>query len=213
MSCPHCRGAEKVFDKGVASGDLDAYRAKGPSRQTRLLLEAIRHWGAEGRTLLDIGGGVGAIQHELLAVGAATAVHVDASTAYLGASQEEAARRGHRERVQYVHGDFVEVADGIAAADIVTLDRVVCCYPDMPALVGASSARARQLYGLVYPRDGWWMRLAGKVFNLYFRVQRNPFRIFVHSSAAVDAVVRANGLREIYRERRGLWQVALYTRS
>ena len=62
MSCPQCQGLESLFDKGVAAGDLDNYRRKGPSRQTRLLLDAIREVGVKGLTLLDIGGGVGAIQ-------------------------------------------------------------------------------------------------------------------------------------------------------
>src|SRR5712671_2640325 len=147
MSCPHCQGAEKVFDAGTARGDLEEYRQHGPAKTTRLLLNAIRKAAHDDKTLLDIGGGVGAIQHELLADTVQSAVHVDASTAYLGASQEEAAKRGHRERVTYLHGNFVEVAPEVAPADIVTLDRVLCCYPDMPALVTASISHAKQLYG------------------------------------------------------------------
>jgi len=159
MSCPHCQGAEKVFDTGTARGDLEEYRQHGPAKTTRLLLNAIRSAAKSSETLLDIGGGVGAIQHELLADAVQSAVHVDASTAYLGASQEEADKRGHRERVTYLHGNYVELAPEIAPADIVTLDRVLCCYPDMPALVAASTSHARKLYGVIYPRDTWWMRL------------------------------------------------------
>src|SRR4051794_8151263 len=99
MSCPHCQGAEKVFDTGTARGDLEEYRKHGPAKTTRLLLNAIRSAAHDDKTLLDIGGGVGAIQHELLADTVQSAVHVDASTAYLGASQEEADKRGHLERV------------------------------------------------------------------------------------------------------------------
>ena len=45
------------------------------------------------------------------------------------------------------------MSDEIEAADVVTLDRVICCYPDMEALVGRSAERALRLYGLVHPRD------------------------------------------------------------
>ena len=212
MSCPHCVGADKVFDASTARGDLESYRKQGPAHTTRILLDAIRGAAQNAMTLLDIGGGVGAIQHELLSDAVQSAVHVDASTAYLGASQEEAGKRGHRERVTYVHGNFVELAPEIAPADIVTLDRVICCYPDMPALVAESTARARQLYGVVYPRDAWWMRLGGRVLNLWFWVQRNPFRIFVHPTDDVDTAIRANGLTPRFRKNSGLWQVVLYGR-
>jgi Methyltransferase domain len=211
--CPHCQGADRFFDTGVARGDLDAYRKNGPSRQTKMLLEALQAAGVEGVTLIDIGGGVGAIQHELLGAGAQSAVHVDASTAYLGASQEEAEQRGHRQRVSYVHGNFVELAPQIEPADIVTLDRVVCCYPDMPGLVGESAARAQKLYGLVYPRDAWWMKLGGRFINLFLWIQRNPFRFFVHSTAEVDAVIRSKGLTPQYQRTAGVWQVVVYGRA
>ncbi len=38
-------------------------------------------------------------------------------------------------------------------ADIVTLDRVGCCYLAVDELVTASAAHARRLYGLVLPRE------------------------------------------------------------
>lgn len=212
MACPHCQGADKLFDVSVARGDLEAYRKHGPAKTTRLLLAAVGIAAHEARTLLDIGGGVGAIQHELLASGVQSAVHVDASTAYLGASQEEAGQRGHRQRVTYIHGNFVELAPEIAPADIVTLDRVLCCYPDMPALVAASAERARRLYAVVYPRDAWWIRLGSYVYNLWLRMQGNPFRIFVHPTAEVDAAVRASGLSPRYHTTSGLWQVVVYGR-
>ncbi len=212
MSCPHCQGAEKLFDASTARGDLESYRRSGPAKTTRMLLDAIRKAAYRDHTLLDIGGGVGAIQHELLKDTVQSAVHVDASTAYLGASQEEAGKRGHRDRVKYVYGDFVELSPEIAPADIVTLDRVLCCYPDMPALVAASSTRARQLYGVIYPRDTWWTRLGGKVFNLWFVLRRNPYRFFVHRAGAVDEAIRANGFAPRYQQTSGFWQVVLYAR-
>ena len=212
MSCPHCQGAEQVFDAGTARGDLESYRKNGPAKTTRLLLNAIRSAAKPAETLLDIGGGVGAIQHELLADAVQSAVHVDASTAYLGASQEEANKRGHRERVQYLHGNFVELAPEIEAADIVTLDRVLCCYPDMPALVAASTSHARHLLGVIYPRDTWWMRFGGRVENLWWALRRNPFRFFVHPAAAVDAAIRASGFSPRYHQNSGIWQVVLYSR-
>ena len=65
-----CQGMETFFDNKTAVGDLKAYRKKGPSKTTRMLIDALKAQGVEDMTLLDIGGGVGAIQHELLNSGA-----------------------------------------------------------------------------------------------------------------------------------------------
>ena len=212
MTCPHCRGAEAIFDQGTAEHDLKAYRAKGPGTTTKLLIEALKAAGIVDQTLLDIGGGVGAIQHELLKGGARSAIAIDASSAYLQAAKQEAERQGHADRVVYRQGDFVALAPQLPQADVVTLEKVICCYPDMRALVGESSARASKLYGVVFPRDTWWMRLGGWVVNLAPRLQRNPFRFFVHPTSAIEAQVRANGLKRRYYRKTLFWQVIVYAR-
>ena len=212
MNCPHCCGAEKIFNTGTAERDLRGYRAHGPAKTTRLLIEALKAIGINGLTLLDIGGGAGAIQHELLKAGVNRAISVEASSAYLQANRQEAERQGHPQRITYHHGNFVDLAPQLPQADVVTLDRVICCYPDMHALVSLSSARAAKLYGIVFPRDAWWVRMGGWVENLFFRFQRNPFRFFVHPAADIDMVVRANGLERRYDHKTLLWQVTVYAR-
>lgn len=212
MSCRQCQGIESFFSRNTAAKELGQYRKRGPAKTTRMLLEALQASGIQGTTLLDIGGGVGAIQHELLSAGASSAVNVDAAAAYIEVAQEEAQRKGQAERVSYRHGNFVDLASDIPTQDIVTLDRVICCYHDMPALVGLSAARAGKLYGLVYPREVWWMKLAGSLINLAMRVTRNPFRFFVHPTEAVDAVAHDNGLQPRFHRQTLLWQVVVYAR-
>jgi Methyltransferase domain len=212
MDCCQCKGIETLFNEKEARNRLRDYRKDGPAKTTRMLVEALRAEGVEGMTLLDIGGGVGAIQHELLRSGIERAISVEASTAYLKAAQEEAERQGHADRVSYYHANFVDLAPHIASADIVTLDRVICCYHDMPGLVGRSVAKAERLYGVVYPRDTWWMRAAISLGNLYFRVVRNPFRTFVHPTQAVDALVLGSGLQQRFYKTSGPWQVVVYAR-
>ena len=96
--------------------------------------------------------------------------------------------------MQYVAGDFVAVAQEIAPADLVALDRVICCYPDMASLVGRSASLARRRYGLVYPRDTWLSRVGIRILNLQFRLTRSPFRAYVHRTAEVEAIVASHGL-------------------
>jgi magnesium-protoporphyrin O-methyltransferase len=212
MNGCQCKGVEMMFNQKSAVRELKQYRRKGPNRTTQMLIDALKTEGIEGMTLLDIGGGVGAIQHELLSAGVRSAANVDASAAYVAVAKEEAERRGHAGLVSYYHGDFIQLAPEIAPADIVTLDRVICCYDDMQALVGLSSARARNMYGLVYPRDTWWMKIRVAIENFVYRLVRNPFRSFVHPTEQVDAVVRSSGLRRRLYLKTFLWQVVVYAR-
>jgi predicted TPR repeat methyltransferase len=215
MDCCQCKGIESLFNEKEARNKLNAYRKDGPAKTTHMLIEALKGLaqGIEGMTLLDIGGGVGAIQHELLRAGVERATGVEASTAYLKAAQQEAQREGHADRVSYHHANFVDIAPQTPPADIVTLDRVICCYHDMQALVGLSVAKAGRLYGLVYLRDTWWIRAAISIENLYFRVVRNPYRSFVHPTRAVDSLVRDNGLEQRFYKTSGPWQVVVYARG
>ena len=150
---------DREFDARTAAADLRDYRRKGPSTTTRALIDGLASAGVDGQTVLDIGGGVGAVHHELLRSGAAEATDVDASGAYIAAASEESERQGHADRVRYLKGDFVSLADEVPPADLVALDRVICCYGDVAALVGRSASLARRRYGVVYPRDSWLSRV------------------------------------------------------
>lgn len=207
-----CSGIEDVFNEKLVAQELAQYRAKGPKKTTRMIIDAMKVQGIEGLNLLDVGGGIGAIQHQLIAAGVNQATDVDASQAYLQAARDEAARRGLAERVDFIHGDFVQLAAQIPPTDIVTLDRVVCCYADMEKLVGLSAARAKKLYGLVYPRDAWWVKIGIKIINLFFRIRKSTYRSYVHPTQAVDAVVRGQGLKRRSIRQTWVWQVVVYSR-
>ena len=212
MTSCQCQGIEICFTKKAAAKELKRYRDRGLDKTTQILVEALKAEGVSGMTLLDIGGGIGTIQLELLSAGASEAISVEASTAHMEAGQEEARRQGSRDRVRHRHGDFVELAPDIAPVDIVTLDKVICCYDDMQNLVGLSSARAGKLYGVVYPRDVWWIKPLLSVANFFLWARRNPFRVFAHSTAAVDALVTGNGLRQKFRRTTFWMQVLVYAR-
>ncbi len=210
MGC--CQGIEQTFSPEYVAGQLRRYRSRGPAGTTRSLIDGIRSFGIQGSQLLDIGGGLGAIQHGLLASGASSAVQVDASSAYLEASQQESQRRGLASRIHYIHGDFVDVTGDLPQADIVTLDRVICCFGDMHSLVGLSAAHTRRLLGLVYPRNGWWIRLGLAVQNVFLKITRNPFRTYMHSTREVESIIHAAGLRKLYQRQTLVWQVAIFGR-
>jgi SAM-dependent methyltransferase len=204
---------DRAFDAKSAREQALAYRHDGATGTTRRLLDAIEAAGdVAGATVLDIGGGIGIIGLELLAAGAASAVEVDASAPYVSVARHEASRRGLGDRATIRHGDFVELADSIGTADIVTLHRVICCYEDWRSLVDRSTERARRLFGVVYPLDRWWVRTAIGLGNLTMRLIRRPFRGFVHPERAIDARIREAGFERRFYQRGWAWQTILYER-
>ena len=178
-----------------------------------MLLDMIRPYRVGGSTVLDVGGGIGVIDSELLRAGAGHAVLVDASAAYLDVARQEARQANLLERIEFVHGDFVRRATEIDAADIVTLDRVVCCYPDADTLVGSSAARARRVYGLVLPRDRWLVRVAIRILNLGSQIRRRAYRAYAHTNSRIDQLVAAEGLRPRSERATFFWRVVVYDRA
>lgn len=213
MTCCSHEYFESTFDDGHATKQLRRYRRRGPNATTRMLLDAVRAAGIDDASVLDIGAGIGVVHHELIAGGARSAVHVDAALPHMRAAREEVVRRGHAERVTFVHGDFVALADRIAPADVVTLDRVICCYPDMERLVTSSASKARQLYGVVFPRERWMVKAWAVLGNLVWRLRGNPFRSYIHPVAAIDAAARRQGLVPRFVGDTWVWRVAVYARS
>ena len=177
-----------------------------------MLLDMIGSEVANGATVLDIGGGIGGIDQELLRRGASQAVLVDASPAYLEAAREEATNAGLLDRLEIVAGDFVRRAGSVADADIVTLDRVVCCYRAVDELVPVSAAHARRLYGLMLPRDRWYVPWLIRLENIRYRLKRGSYRAYAHANGRVDEHVRAAGLRQRSEAFTPFWRVVLYER-
>jgi magnesium-protoporphyrin O-methyltransferase len=214
MECCQCEGIEIKFDQKYVTKKLAKYRKKGPKNTTLQLIAALQAEGIQEMALIDIGGGIGDIQHALLKSGVSQATNAEASSAYIEACKQEAEQLGHSARIDHHQGDFVELAAGIPAADIVTLDRVICCYHDMHQLVSLSAQKARRLYGVVYPRDTWWTRLGTDgYYNLRNWLQRNPMRMFVHPTEEVEAVLRENGFERCFYREMGSWQVVVFSRA
>jgi 2-polyprenyl-3-methyl-5-hydroxy-6-metoxy-1,4-benzoquinol methylase len=211
--CSHCEGIESQFDLKKAREKLADYRTNGPQETTRILVSALVTRGVEDKSLLDIGGGIGAIQHELFKAGISYATNLEASLAYLQSCQEEANRQGHGNRIHHLHGNFAEM-ENLPVSDIVTLERVICCYPDMDSLVAMACQKSRYLLGLVYPHEAWWVKLGMDfVYNLKFRLTRNPFRVYLHPTEQVHALVLSYDFKEIFYRKTGAWQVFVYLKN
>jgi hypothetical protein len=205
-------GCVNTFSTKDAEHDLAAYRRDGPGSATRALIDAIRAQGIEGASLLDVGGGIGAIQLELLAAGLGTAVAVEASEGYVALARTEAARRGFADRATHRFGTLADLADEVGPADVVTLDKVVCCNADLPLLLGDVVLRARRMVGLVYPRDRWWNGIGAAALAAWGRLTRDSTRWYLHREAEVDGILTSAGFERRDVDRTIIWQVALYVR-
>lgn len=212
MSCPQCQGIETTFNHESALKELRKYHKKGPSKTTRFLIDFLVTEGIEGKSLLDIGGGVGTIQHELLRNGMKSVISVEASSAYSEVSKGEAERQGHTDRVQFHHGNFVDLAPDIPNADVVTLDRVICCYPDMEKLVENSLNHAREYYAVVYPPDTWWMKVGIAISNVLQRIKRSTYRSYVHSMKKFHKVVEVHNFKLCFFQKTIFWRVEIFQR-
>ena len=210
MPCNCCEITDSAFTEAEARSELRSYRKRGPEKHTELLLDAIRSLPLKNADLLDIGGGIGVIHHELLENVARQATHVDASSAYLKEAKQEAARRGHSERVNFIHADFTDVASELPKADIVTLDRVVCCYPDFRGLLKAAAEHSRRALAFTYPRETWYLRFGLKMINFFQSLRKDPFRVFLHPISEMDALLKREGFERVRLRRLFVWEMALY---
>jgi methyltransferase family protein len=203
----------EFFDEKLARRDAERYRRRGPGRAGRRLVDLISARGVEGNEILEIGGGIGSLQLELLERGAARATNSELSPAYEGEARALAREHGLETRVDRRIVNVAEDPDAVPAADVVFLHRVVCCYPDYEALLAIAAGKARRLLAFSYPPDVAVARWANGVLNLWPRLRGCDFRGHVHPEHAMLEVVERQGFRATARERAGLWRIAILERA
>ena len=199
--------AERQFTPEKAAKELQSYRRGRLGPTTRVLRDSVVDAGLNQGALLDIGGGVGALAFELLADGMSSALVLDASAAYVAAASEEAQRQGGRARV--LQGDFVRMSETVPPADLVSLDRVVCCYPQYEPLLDQALRHAQRGLALSYPRDRWYVR-AAVWFDNAKRARRSGFRMFVHPPSRIQRAIERARFVLIRRRVTLMWTMDVY---
>ena len=211
--CCSAGDLDDIFTPKQARADAKKYRRDGLDAEAARIVDAVRRFAGDGITLLEVGGGVGAIQLELLRSGARSATNVELSRSYEGPARELAAEAGLAERIERVVGDFIVEAPALPAADAVVMQRVVCCYPHATSLVEAAVEHARKVLVITLPRDTWWIRSVIGIANVWPRLRGWKFRAYVHpTSRVIDAA--ANKEMRLAEHRRGfIWQMLVLTRE
>src|SRR3954449_12018061 len=175
-NCCDPRGCDAFFGERFARRVAKRYRARGLDRTARHIVDFLAERGIEGATVLEVGGGVGEIQIELLKRGARRAVNLELSPAYESEARTLLAEASLADRVERRLHDIAVDPDGVESADAVVLHRVVCCYPDYERLLGAAAERAGRLLVFSYPRRNPATRLFVATQNVAFRMARKEFR-------------------------------------
>jgi magnesium-protoporphyrin O-methyltransferase len=175
------------------------------------MVDQLAEHGVGGARVLEVGGGVGAIDIELLKAGALEATVVELSEEYDGEADRLLAENHLHGRIDRRHGDFVELSESVDPADVVVMHRVVCCYPDPEVLVGAAAEHARRLLALSFPREDWWVRAGWYVVDVWFRLVYR-FESYVHSHRTILGAARRAGFTPVHEQSGPLWHVAVLER-
>jgi magnesium-protoporphyrin O-methyltransferase len=210
--CCSPKGYRWVFSERSARMDANRYRRKGLDGTSRRIVDFVKSQGVEGRSVLEVGGGVGAIQIELLKAGASRATSVELTPTYEEAAGELLREARLADRVERKVMDFAQANGQVDTADIVIMNRVLCCYHDMPRLAGAAADHTRGLLVMSFPRAGWWMRAGLGIANFMLWATRREFHIFVHPPARIFATSEQHGLARALDQRGLLWTVAALRR-
>ena len=205
--CPS-RDYHRLFNQRFARRLANRYRKRGLDQTAQTMVEFLRQLGIEGASVLEVGGGVGEIEVELLQAGAARAQNLELSPAYQEPARALAVQAGVQERIDWRIHDLAQDPGAVAPADLVVLHRVVCCYPDYERLLGAAADHARRGLVFSYPPRNLLSRAFYGVFNLVMRLTGSGFRGFAHPPGAMLAVLEDHGLRRTYGRRSRIWQVA-----
>jgi len=211
--CCSPKGYRWIFSEKNARAEAQSYRKKGLDPTSRRIVDYLKERGVAGRTLLEVGGGVGAIQIELLKAGVTKAISVELTPTYEQVALELLNEAGFADRVERKVTDFAQSAGDFAVADIVIMNRVICCYPDMPVLAGAAADHTGEVLVMSFPKRTWWTRALLLVGNLGLRVTRREFQVFVHPPDQILAEAARHGLRKALDARGIFWEVAAAQRA
>ena len=203
---------EQVFSSRQARWDAARYSRKGLGWAPGWTAELFKDHVIDGDSLLEIGGGIGDLQVELLRLGVARAVSIELSPSY----EEKAARLLQDAELDTkatrLIGDFVTLSHRVEEADLVVMHSVICCYPDMEPLVEAAAAKTKRYLVVSYPRDTWWSRVLARAMNdiWYRRVKRSDFRFFIHPPSRIHRTALRAGLSLLREERNAIGHLAVF---
>lgn len=199
-----------IFGERGARRELRRYLRRGLGGEARLLAAWAEEGGLDGATVLEVGGGIGQVQAELVRRGAARGCVVELLAAYEEPARELAQSLGLEARSAFLLADLLEQPEAVEPAEIVVLRRVVCCSPAGPALLGAAAGKARRTLLASYPRDRAAVRVVARLQNGILALVRKRFRVFVHPPAQLERAAARHGLERTRVARGAIWETVRF---
>ena len=208
MACCDVNGLDRMFRGSLVAQEKRTLLKHGLNERQRAFFKSVS---LADKTVLDIGCGVGALGLSALARGARRAELVDVSRAYITAARDVAQHFNVAERAEFQQGDFTSL--NVGAADVVTLDRVVCCYPDAARLLEKAAAHSRREIVLSHPLPAWWLHAGRFALNLGMSGFGQRYRFYLHDEATLLAAAQSAGHVLRHRVRHGVWQVLVLSKA
>jgi magnesium-protoporphyrin O-methyltransferase len=205
MNCCTPTGYRTIFGAKAVQRDARRYRRKGLTGSAGWLRDALSDDGVSERSVLEVGGGIGGLQIELLEAGASHATNVEIIDSYEATARSLMSEHGVDDRVERHIADFAVQPEQLPAADIVILHRVICCYPGPDTLTSAACGRAKDRVAITIPREAPWVKLGFVAMNGWLRVRRIAFRGYVHPRAQILDVAATYGFHATHHDRGLLW--------
>ena len=202
-----------MFRPRVARRSLAQYRKKGHGRLEREMIAAASADGLAGARVLEIGGGIGTIQAELLEAGAEHGEVIELVQAWEPYARELARDKRLDDRTSFRVADVLDDPEAADPADVVVMNRVVCCSPDGIRLAGIAARLARRTLVFSFPRDTVWIRSGLRVVNGAMRLLGRSFRVFAHPREALLAAAQAEGLTIAESGGGAVWEFAALRRT
>jgi 2-polyprenyl-3-methyl-5-hydroxy-6-metoxy-1,4-benzoquinol methylase len=188
------------------------YRESGLTGTSRIILDRVRELGVSGKTVLELGCGIGGLSIELLREGARSVKGIDLSTSMIAHARELASSSPFKENATFLVGDGADTQ--LDPHQVVILDKVVCCYPNMDAILKNSLEACKGIYCVALPQDnGAWGALAKLVLPLevlYQRLRGCSFRGYLHDTEELDGKVRSHGFTELETDAHWQWVIKTY---
>jgi 2-polyprenyl-3-methyl-5-hydroxy-6-metoxy-1,4-benzoquinol methylase len=213
MACCDPQGYRKVFGPRFARHVAARYRRRGLDRTATRMVSYLAERGVVGASILEIGGGVGDIQIELLRRGAGRSTNLELVDTYDAEAAGLAATAGMSDRMTRRRLDIAATPDAVEMHDIVVMHRVVCCYPDYQRLLKAAADHAARLLVFSHPPRNWVSRLAVGAENFAIRLSGGTFQSYTHPPQALVEAAEGRGLRADFREHGLVWRVVGLSRD
>ncbi|TFB13976.1 methyltransferase domain-containing protein [Candidatus Marinimicrobia bacterium MT.SAG.4] len=210
--CSSENPAGKFFDK-ESKKFAKKYRKKGLEKVTKMLIEGIEELGIDGKTILEVGGGVGGAHRKLIHDGASKAYATELSQEMINIAAEFAKKENIEDKVEYILGDIVEMNGEVPNVDITMHDKVVCCYEFCDVLIERTLQKTKNTYAFIMPRDKFRVKIGFLFFNVSAKLFNWDFSPFIHPVQPILDKIEGAGFRLKYENTTFIWHVRVYEKT